>query len=71
MSAKHMVSQVNHATFFTKIYKHSIHNTNITLIAFGIQIRQESKQGDSQGQEGLQKEVPIKFITPFQGPWNG
>jgi hypothetical protein len=56
---------------FTKIYKHSIHNTNIALITFRIQMKQESKHGDNWGQECWQEEAPIKFIKPFQGPWNG
>jgi hypothetical protein len=34
MSIKNRFSQVNHATFFNKIYKHYIHNTNIALITF-------------------------------------
>jgi hypothetical protein len=34
-------------------------------------MKHESKQGDNQGQKYWQKELPIKFTAPFQGPWNG
>ncbi len=73
MSIDNKVSQVNHATFFNKIYKRYIHNTNIALITFIIQMGQESKQGDNQGLKYWQEEVPIKFRTPFkvQGMANG
>jgi len=39
MYVRHKVSQVNHATFFNKIYKHFIHNTNTSLTTFGVLMR--------------------------------